>query len=276
MTSLNIKKNLLIIWVDEKIDGPENKRYLAELGFKENYQNVNNYNFNNTQVNLKITDEIKSNFQLDIIKANKVDQAIVELKKYKFREIIIITSGKLFIEFVTQFNKNLNDIFVIPKIIIFTSKNRTYSIPENIPNHKFYFFGGITTNFSELKNFIELQQKELDKLPEVYPSKEKKRQYDVKFLFSHIGNVNDLIYTFFQSMGLIISEIKYDNNYFINNILNEYKNEAVYYSLLNYIKNIPDIPSELLAKYYPNPQSPIPTIFNYYSFFIILKLFLFK
>ena len=62
--------------------------------------------------------------------------------------------------------------------------------------------------------------------------------------------MNDLIYTFFQSMGLIISEIKYDNNYFINNILKKHQNEVVYYSLLNYIKNISDIPSELLAKYY--------------------------
>ena len=32
--------------------------------------------------------------------------------------------------------------------------------------------------------------------------------------------------------------------------MEKHQNEVVYYSLLNYIKNIPDIPSELLAKYY--------------------------
>ena len=59
MTSLNIKKRLLIIWVDENIDSPENKRYLAEIGFKENNQQENYIlNYNNTEFNLKITEYI--------------------------------------------------------------------------------------------------------------------------------------------------------------------------------------------------------------------------
>ena len=89
-------------------------------------------------MNLKIEENINSNCQYDIIKSNKVNLAIDELKKYKFRETIIIVSGKLFTDFVTQFNNNLKDIFVIPKVIIFTSEKRNYPISEKITNHKFY------------------------------------------------------------------------------------------------------------------------------------------
>ena len=122
---------------------------------------------------MKIEENSNSNCQYDIIKSNKVNLAIDELKKYKFRETIIIVSGKLFTDFVTQFNKNLNDIFVIPKIIIFTSEIKKYDLPNNVSNPKFYSSVIITTKFSELKNFIELQQKEITKFPEVYPSKER-------------------------------------------------------------------------------------------------------
>ena len=137
MTSLFIKKKLLIIWIDEKIENPENKRYLAELEFKENTQQIN-YSYNYTQLNLKMDEDIKSNCQYDIIKSTKVKLAIIELKKYKFRETIIIISGKLFFDFISQFNNNLKDIFVIPKNIIFTSEKRNYPISEKITNHKFY------------------------------------------------------------------------------------------------------------------------------------------
>ena len=249
MTSLFIKKKLLIIWIDEKIENPENKRYLAELEFKENTQQINYY-YNYTQLNLKMDEDIKLNCQYDIIKSTKVNLAIVELKKYKFRETIIIISGKLFFDFVSQFNNNLKDIFVIPKIIIFTSEIRNYPINENFPNHKFYSSYYITNKFSELKNFIELQQKELDKFPEDILQKGRNREYEVKFLFSHVLNVDKLFDTFLLSLQILSSKIEYDNNNFINNILKEHPKEFDYYSLLNYIKNIPDIPSELLAKYY--------------------------
>ena len=234
MTTLIIKKRLLIIWIDEKIDNPENKRYLAELGFIENSKQVND-NLNNTHFNLNITEDIKSNIQYDIIKSTKVNLAIVELKKYKFRETIIIISGKLFFDFVSQFNNNLKDIFVIPKIIIFTSEIKNYSINENFPNHKFYSSYYITNKFSELKNFIELQQKELDKFPEDILQKGRNREYEVKFLFSHVLNVDKLFDTFILSLQILSSKIEYDNNNFINNILKEHPKEFDYYSLLNYI-----------------------------------------
>ena len=62
MTTLIIKKSLLIIWIDEKIDNPENRRYLTELGFKEKNKQVND-NFNHTQLNLNISENINSNCQ---------------------------------------------------------------------------------------------------------------------------------------------------------------------------------------------------------------------
>ena len=120
-----------IIWIDQNVDNEENNGYLKEL---------KNYNY----------------FKIKCFK--NIDEAINEIKKIEFEETYIILSGKLYITFIEKFKENLKDMYIIPKIIIFTGNkekfieyNKEYS---SILNHPFYNLGGIKTSFNEIKQFI--------------------------------------------------------------------------------------------------------------------------
>ena len=120
-----------IIWIDQNVDNEENNGYLKEL---------QNYNY----------------FKIKCFK--NIDEAINEIKKIEFEETYIILSGKLYITFIEKFKENLKDMYIIPKIIIFTGNkekfieyNKEYS---SILNHPFYNLGGIKTSFNEIKQFI--------------------------------------------------------------------------------------------------------------------------
>ena len=131
-----------IIWIDSNVDNEENKGYLKEL----------------------------ENFIFFKIKCFKdVNNAINLIKEIKFKETIIIISGKLYIEFIEKFKDNLEEIYIIPKIIIFCRyKDKLIKYNQeyyNILNHPFYNFGGIRTLFEEVKDFIlyPINQKILSK-----------------------------------------------------------------------------------------------------------------
>ena len=118
-----------VIWIDPNVDNEENRGYLEELQI---------YNY----------------FKIKCFK--NIDEAIDIIKKIEFEETYIIISGRLYIKFIEKFQENLKDIYIIPKIIIFTGNkekfieyNKEYS---NILNHPFYNLGGIKTSFDEIKN----------------------------------------------------------------------------------------------------------------------------
>ena len=125
-----------IIWIDPSIDNSENSRYRKELD------------------------------SIWFIKAQyfkNVKDAINFLKQIQFVETKIILGGKIFVEFLETFFKNLNEINVVPKIIIFTKEKDSF-IKQNekykeYMNHAYYSFGGIKTSFEEIKTFI-LNKKE--------------------------------------------------------------------------------------------------------------------
>ena len=120
-----------LIWIDSNIDNNENVEYqnkIKSLGF----------------TNIKCF--------------KTVEEGIRYIKKIKFEKTKIILSGKLYIEFILTFKKNIRDINIIPKIIIFTrnkdkflESNKDY---KNIINDSFYNFGGINNNFEEIKKFL--------------------------------------------------------------------------------------------------------------------------
>ena len=80
------------------------------------------------------------------------------MKFIKFEATIIIISGSLYYDFISRYIHELNSIFVIPKIIIFTS-NQNNNLPEyyrleNIIYNQFYNYGGIKTSYEEIKDFV--------------------------------------------------------------------------------------------------------------------------
>ena len=123
--------SLNVIWIDGNIDNKENAEYLKD---------------------------IKSNNSLIIETFKNTDDAIKYMKKLLFQETKVILSGRLYSKFIKDFKENLKEIFVVPKIIVFTGNkekfigyNKEYLNSENI----FYSFGGIATSFIEIKEFLK-------------------------------------------------------------------------------------------------------------------------
>jgi len=241
-------RKLIIIWIDKNIDNKENQEFLNQLQFK-NKQIY--YDPINSGINFEIYKD-ETNIIYDIYEYKSIESSIDFLKKIKFKETIIIVSGSLFVNFVEMFQKNLKDIYVIPKIIVFTSKNRDLSLPKSIKNEKFYTFGGIETSFDRIKYFIESGQKEIEECPNQNKnliSSSRNLQFGEKLIFEQVKDKKDLMLPTFFKIQLDKSNTE-DNIAFIANMYNNYKNEPEYYKLLNQIKNFQDIPIELLSKYY--------------------------
>ena len=206
-----------VVWFDENYDNEENTEYLNEL---------------NSIGNL-------------IIKCFKeIGEGIEYIKKIKFIETNIIISGKLYIQFIKKFRKELKDIYIIPKIIIFT-KDKDGFLKNNIEynnhnNNYFYKFGGITTIFNDIKDFIS---KPLNK-------KIMNRDDEGFLTFEYIDCKEKLYYPILYKALMDTTNIDKIDEY-TNKIYEEYENKnSKIKNLLNSIKNMENIPIELLSKYY--------------------------
>ena len=123
--------NTFIIWLDPNIDGEENKSYFDEL--------------------------ISYNYY--VVRVKTVEEAMKEIYNIYFKDVFIIVSGSLFLEFYNEFKANLYRISIVPKIVIFTSNAKEFenSLGENkkIIGNKFYNIGGIKTDLDQIKQFIK-------------------------------------------------------------------------------------------------------------------------
>jgi len=206
-----------IIWIDPNVYNGENSNYFEEL---ENIKNTKISRFTN------------------------VDDALEPIKSLKFSETTIIISGSLYTEFIKKFEENLTDIFIIPKIIIFTLNKEKFLENNKIYNDKynsFYNLGGIQTSFSDIKNFL---LKPLSK-----PINKKDIIEDQKLTFEYIDSKEKLILPLlYQTYIEIISADNVEK--YTQYLYNKYSTNKEVNKLLNSIKNISDIPIELLSKYY--------------------------
>ena len=83
-----------LIWIDPEVDNDEITQY---------------------------TNELKEVRLLRVSLFKIVDEAISFLKGIKFRDAKVIVNGGLYSEFVKHLKVNLEDMFVAPKIIVYTS-----------------------------------------------------------------------------------------------------------------------------------------------------------
>ena len=136
MQSVTIKQSdkLSIIWIDRNINSPENKSYLTQLGYISKRTNTSPENDNQNTLSQISTFIDKSNNKPNpyIHPYDNISQAINYIKQIKFIPTFIIISGSCFKDFVKEFDKNLKNIYVIPKIIIFTSSNKKSSLINEI------------------------------------------------------------------------------------------------------------------------------------------------
>ena len=126
----SLKSNIILVWIDKKVNNNENTNYQKE------FRSINNLELNCFE---------------------SVYDGINFLKKIEFKRTIIITSGTIYSEFINEFKKNINELRIAPRIIIFTS-NKTSYINKNslsLPiNHTFYNAGGVVDSFGPVKEFI--------------------------------------------------------------------------------------------------------------------------
>ena len=168
METINIKNEPLIIWIDKNINNYENRKYLAELGYHFNNNLQTNHYYINSFSQDGIYMEYNNKSNNFIHPFDIIDEAIKDIKNIRFDSTIIIVSGRCFKDFIEEFHKNINDIFVIPKIIIFTLNQKTLEFPKEVINEevdKFYKCGGIQTDFNKIKEFIEKKKKEISNYP---------------------------------------------------------------------------------------------------------------
>jgi len=75
-------------------------------------------NENNEIIN-KFLKELETSKFYKVHLFNSIEESIKLINKIRFEETIIIVDGNLYIKFVEIFHNNLNNIYIIPKIIIF-------------------------------------------------------------------------------------------------------------------------------------------------------------
>ena len=202
-----------VIWIDQYINSNQNSKFKASLASSGNFK----------------------------IKCFKdVDESMAHLKSIKYKETFIIIAGRQYADLIGNLIKNFSDLYIIPKIMVFTSdknKGNIEEIGKELNNGKFYHFGGIYTNFAPIREFIK-------------KSTRKNEENEDNIFFEPIKKKEEL---FFPLLYKILIEnpsnddIKKLTEYFNNEC--EQKSEEMQV-LLNSIKNMDNIPLELLSKYY--------------------------
>ena len=225
-----------ILWIDPNINNEENKKYSEDL-----------------KTDLKI----KNTFNIDLFK--KVSESIDYLKAIKFEETKIIISGRLYSDFIKNFKENILEMYVAPKILVFTSNkkrfienNEEYKDKEN----KFYTFGGVESDFKNVRNFIENDSNQNRDIKNL----KKYRSDDIQLTFEYIDKLEKLMLPLlFKSLIEIISHEdleKYTKKLYI-----EYSKIKIIKKLLGQIVSISNIPREILSRYYARLYTS-PSIFH--------------
>ena len=212
---------------------------------------------------VKYLKNIESNNSLKVQAFKNTDDALNYMKNLKFQETKVILSGRLYSKFIKDFKENLKEIFIVPKIIIFTSNkdnfikyNEEYLNSENA----FYTFGGIATTFREITLFLK-NAPPSEKNMKIYDEnkflindspiyKIMKTLNENELIFHYIDNKDKLMLPLFYKSLLDKTSIKNIEEYtnYLYNIYSK-KNSAVE-RLLGPIKSISNIPIEILSKYY--------------------------
>ena len=208
--------------------------------------------------------ELKKDKRLILKKYGKINIAFNYLKYVKFDKTIIVIKGELYIEFIKQFNKNIRDIDVIPKIIIF-ARNKNDYLGENIEYKKysensFYNLGGIKNSIDDINDFIFKTPhiENVIKLNSKLYYNEDNNLLEYLNIWNKMDQMNDFNFGYLDSFEIyplifkLLNAIKMDNmDKYTELLYSKYSNDNKYVKdLLEPIINIRNIPIELLSKYY--------------------------
>ena len=171
--------------------------------------------------------------------AKTVEEAMKEIYEMIFEDVFIIVNGSLFPQFYKEFKNNLNRICILPKIVIL-SETSLLGIDNKIIGDKFYNIGGIKHNFQEVMQFI--------KNPEMNQYKFVLKNEEEHLNFEYIDNKDKLLLPLFYKF--LIKFTERDNNFHNRLYKKYYKKSKEMRHFLDSISNFPQIPIEILSKYY--------------------------
>ena len=127
----------------------------------EKYQKVNILwldKYVNEGENIDHQNKLKKIKQAKLFLFTNINDCIIKLKEIKFVKTFIIVSGSLSLDFFKEMKENINEINVIPEIIIFTSKSRSLQIKINSYNENFILFDN-NLIYCEFDHIIQQIQK---------------------------------------------------------------------------------------------------------------------
>ena len=246
------QNKLLIIWIDKNIKNEENQKYVKDLNSDNNTQLNNGINANDKVLNFR---KNLNDLKKDVQEFTDLNNAFDAIKEIRFIDTIIIVSGSYLVEFIKKFKHNLNQIYIIPKIIVFTGRNRQFE--AEVLQDKFYS-GLIITLYSKLKSIITFYKEKNKKLITGNTQLTNNQYTESINIFMPIKTMDDLKLPKYYKDLVDNFEIKNNPN-FILEMFDNYKNVPKYNYLLNQMvlfyetqekHYIPDIPIELLTKYY--------------------------
>jgi V8-like Glu-specific endopeptidase len=215
----NYEKNSYLIWIDSNIHNEKNTNYIKE---------------------------IQSTFIMNIKLFTNVKEAINYIKEIRFKSTKVIISGnnlKIYNDFIDIFKKNIKDIYVAPKIILFMSNQEKKNINFNKEYLKkefiFFTFGGIVTTIQEIKKFLN---------NEIAPKKRKSEKNE--YIFEIIDKNEKLLLpiNIKLSMESISTEEMENYTTFLYNIYS--KDNYYIKQFLGQIESMQNIQLEILSKYY--------------------------
>ena len=190
----------------------------------------------------------------------KINKSIEYLKKIRFQETKIIISGKLYSEFIKNFKENILYMHIAPKIKVFTrSKDKFIENNDDYKDsdNKFYVYGGVTDQRDGVLEFINNGSIQINKneIQDINQNNNefqevKKINNEIQFTFEYINCKEKLmIPLFFKSLLNEVSNNDIQN--YTQFLYTKYsKTTNNIQKLLGSILSIPDIPIEILSKYY--------------------------
>lgn len=227
-----------IIWIDPNIKNGFNRVYSLYLWFS--FSGVN------------VFKDVKS--------------AMDFLKNVKFAETKVIVSGRLYIDFIDQYEKNKGHLFTIPKIIIFTYHKEAFikdnSRYKEIIDNQLYNYGGIQTDYEKINEFLRKKNDTIDrssistqlnelKKVETFAYKEKEfiEEETEEMTFDYIDYIEQLIIPIFHK---VLIDMPYDSfDYYTLSFYDEFSKEnSNIKQLLNQVICFKKPPIEILCKYY--------------------------
>ena len=231
----NIKFNLDIIWIDEKVNNSENQSYLEKM--KKDYPNI------------KIT------------VYDNLEQGFNEILKLEFFSIFVIVSGRLYSKYYHKLEENLVNIKCIPINLIFTSSKfkkileRTepdteqvisYDIQKSI-NNSFYNSGGVFDNYEEVANYLNIFNSNFSK--KQINGKLYNLSYEGLFTFNYLKSEVELLAPILYKDIITKKKILYDEIKKFNEFLLSYNNTDINY-LIEPLSLLKKIPIEIISKYW--------------------------